>query len=64
MAKLATGIEVARRFDVHIDTVRRWVREAKIPCIRPTERTIRFDLRAVEESLCKPISGAGTKPKK
>ena len=62
-SKLITVVEVARKFNVHIDTVRRWVRERRIPCLRPTTRTIRFDLDAVEKALQKPVCRGKTEPK-
>lgn len=49
--KLGTVVDVAHRFGVHVETVRLWVRKNKIPCLRPTSRTIRFDLEAVEKAL-------------
>jgi len=56
MKKLVTVIDISKRFDVHPETVRLWVRRGKIPCIRPTRNTIRFDLTAVEQALRKPVS--------
>lgn len=48
--QLVATDEVARRFGVSVPTVRRWVRERRIPCIRVSRRVIRFDLAAVEEA--------------
>ena len=55
MNKLVTVIEVAKKFGVHVETVRRWVRSNKIPYFRPTSHTIRFDLAKVEKTLAKPM---------
>lgn len=57
--KLGTVRDVAIRFGVHPETVRLWVRQEKIPCIRPTCRTIRFDMEAVEKSLNCPLRKKG-----
>ena len=46
--RLVTSEEVAQHFNVTLGTVNRWVRDAVIPCIRPTRRIVRFDLNAVE----------------
>ena len=56
MNKLVTTKEIASRFSVHPETVRLWVRRGMIPCIRPTSRTIRFNLLEVEKILAKTIS--------
>ena len=54
MAKLVNVFSVAKRFNVHVDTARRWAREGRIPSIRPTSRTLRFNLEAVEKALSRP----------
>ncbi len=51
--RLVASDEVARHFGVTIGTVNRWVRDAVIPCIRPTRRIVRFDLEAVERAVAK-----------
>lgn len=48
--------EVADHFDVSVDTVNRWVREMRIPCVRPSLRTVRFHLKEVEEALSMPAT--------
>jgi excisionase family DNA binding protein len=55
MNKLQTVEQIAKRFGVHPETVRLWVRQNKIPCIRPTERTIRFNVTEVEKAIGKPL---------
>ena len=54
MKRLATINDISRRYGVHPETVRVWVRRGKIPCIRPTQKTIRFDLADVERTLHTP----------
>lgn len=58
MERLVTVADVAKRFGVHAETVRRWVREDMIPYYRPSSHTLRFDLRAVEEALNSPLQRA------
>lgn len=53
MDKLATAKTVAHRFGVSVETVRAWTRQRRIPCIRPTKGTVRFDLSAVLAALTK-----------
>ncbi|RJP30928.1 MAG: DNA-binding protein [Phycisphaerales bacterium] len=48
---LVTSEQVAERFGVTVNTVRRWVRERRIPAIRASRRVVRFDLAAVECAL-------------
>ena len=55
MNKLITVTDLAGHFGVHPETIRLWVRMNKIPCVRPSERTIRFNLAAVEKAVGRPI---------
>ena len=55
MSKLVTATEVAIKFGVHVETVRRWVREGRIPYYMPAPKTLRFDLESIEKALSKPI---------
>ncbi len=48
---LATTSDVAARFGVTDETVRRWVREHRIPFIRASRRIVRFRLADVEQTL-------------
>ena len=54
-SKLADVGKAAKHFGVHPETLRMWVRQGRIPCIRPTRKTIRFDLKEVDKALSKPI---------
>ncbi len=47
-SELVTTREVAERFGVAVSTVRRWVRDRRIPYVRVSKRTVRFDLEEVE----------------
>ena len=51
--RLVDARAVAERFDVSIGTVRRWVRERRIPCRCVTPRVIRFDLAEVERAVAR-----------
>jgi excisionase family DNA binding protein len=54
---LLTTRELAARFGVTVETVARWVRERRIPCIRASRRVVRYDLAAVERALQQPVEG-------
>lgn len=49
--RLVRAEEVAVRLGIRPSTVKSWAREGLIPCVRPTQRVIRFDLAAVEAAL-------------
>ena len=53
MKNLVTVKDLATRFGVHAETVRLWVRSGKLPCFRPSKRTIRFDIKDVDRVLSK-----------
>ena len=48
--KLVDSRELAKYFGVTTETVRRWVRNGSVPCIRPTRETVRFIIAEVERS--------------
>ncbi len=52
--KPVTAQEIADHFDVTVQTVNRWVRERRIPFIRPSQRIVRFRLSEVEQALSSP----------
>lgn len=45
--RLITTGELARRLGVTSDTIRKWTRDRRIPCLRVGRKTLRFDLAAV-----------------
>lgn len=49
--RAVTAEAIAEHFGVTVPTVNRWVREHRIPCIRPTRKTVRFKLSEVECAL-------------
>lgn len=49
--QLATTDDVARRFGVTRNTVRKWVRLGIVPFMRASRRVVRFDLDEVERAL-------------
>ena len=52
--KLVDKCVVARLYGVTEQTVLTWVQQGRIPCVRPTKRTLRFNLNEVERALTKP----------
>ena len=51
---------VARRFGVTRGTVRKWVRERRIPCIRASRRVVRFRIDEVEAAVAQPARENGS----
>lgn len=55
--------QVAEHFGVTVETVRRWVRERRIPCIWISRRVVRFHIPDVERALLvrasEPLDGKG-----
>jgi len=49
--QLVTAREIAARYGVRVETVNRWTREKRIPCERPSRRTVRYSLPAVVEAM-------------
>jgi excisionase family DNA binding protein len=52
--QLITTEEVAKRLGTNVDTIRRWVRDGRIPAIRMGGRFIRLDWDAVMASMKRP----------
>lgn len=53
---LETPETLARLYGVTVPTIRRWVREGRIPSIRPTRKVLRFRLTDVERALACPAT--------
>jgi len=51
--ELVTAEEIAKRFKVTVETVQRWAREGRIPCVRPSRRIVRFRLGDVERAVAR-----------
>lgn len=49
--ELLTATELAGRLRVQVDTVRRWAREGRIPCLRPSPKVVRFELGQVVAAI-------------
>ena len=48
---LLTSRELAQRLRVNRDTVLRWTRQGRIPCLRGSQKPLLYDLQAVESAL-------------
>ncbi len=48
---LVTTEQVASFFGVSVRTVNAWVRDGRIPVVRPSRKTVRFRLSDVEDAL-------------
>ena len=64
MAELANVKHLSKLYGVHVETVRAWVRKGRIPCLRPTAKTIRFNLAEVERALSKPTQSPHRRQKR
>lgn len=59
MNDLVTAQEVAKHFDVTVETVNRWVREKRVPYIKPSRKVIRFRLDDVIRHAESSMDGGG-----
>ena len=61
MNDLVTSNAIAKHFGVTVGTINRWVRDNRIPYVRPSRRIVRFRIKEVEAALaidvCAPSSG-------
>ena len=51
VARLITTSDLAHHLGVTSDTIRKWARDGRIPCIRVGQKTLRFDPKAVLDAL-------------
>ena len=42
---------LAKHFSVTPETVQRWVRERRVPCVRPSPKVVRFRVADVEQAV-------------
>lgn len=56
---LLTADELAAHLRVHVETVRRWRREGRIPSLG-SGKSQRYELAAVKAALASPVPGAST----
>lgn len=49
--QLLTAVELASKLKLKPETVRQWTRKKMIPCIRVTNKVIRYEFSAVVEAL-------------
>ncbi len=52
---------VASALNVRPATVTRWARESRIPSVRPSRKTVRFNLEAVLQSVALEAKGKPAK---
>jgi excisionase family DNA binding protein len=48
---LMTAAEVAQRFNVHPETIRRWARKGELPAVRVNRKVVRYRPSDVEALL-------------
>lgn len=54
--RLVTSEQLADHFAVSVETVRGWVRQGRIPCLRVSRKVIRFRVAEVERALQKRVA--------
>ena len=57
MKPLKTADELAEQYGVKGSTIKRWARDGKIPSIRPSTKTLRFDEEAVLTAMQGLVTG-------
>jgi excisionase family DNA binding protein len=57
---LVTAERIAEHFGICVGTVNAWVRERRIPCVRPSRRVVRFHLSEVEAALRQSVENDNT----
>jgi len=56
--QLLTAVELASRLKLKPETIRQWTRKKIIPCIRVTNKVIRYEFSTVVEALKSQKVGA------
>lgn len=59
--RFVTADELAKRYGVRPTTIKAWAGRERIPAVRMSARTIRFDAEACDRALCAASSGAKNK---
>ena len=58
--RLVNAKTLADLFGVTVATVHTWTRQRRIPCVRPTQATVRYSIEAVEQALVRPAGSTGS----
>lgn len=59
-----TADQLAERFGVRVEAVRRWARNGCVPCFRPSRRVVRFRLIDVMDAVrCSPRAASPASPR-
>lgn len=54
MVQLVDAQRIAEHFSVKVATIHAWTRQGRIPCVRPTQSTVRYRVADVERALNRP----------
>lgn len=57
--ELLTAAELARQLRVQVDTVRRWAREGRIPCLRISPKVVRYERARVVDAIRAELGAPG-----
>jgi hypothetical protein len=57
VTKLVNAGDLAAVIGVRVSTMHKWARLGRVPCIRPTSRTLGFDLDEVIRAMEQPVAG-------
>ena len=59
VSQLVPASVIADRYGVSVETVVRWARERRVPCVRPSRRVLRFRIDEVDAALTRPARAEG-----